>query len=176
MPIITNKKEENSFILLLMALIVVLTFIVPVSLPTESLTIISSAEALMNNGEIATNSVTLDEFQQWMINDTTMYHEYNDTYNCVKFSNDLRNNAQINGIKIYSVAVLEKNKNNHAINYGCFMDNCGKPVCVFIEPQTGEIFFNTSDYIRLNYKKNIVSITIKEGELEKNERYIKRIY
>lgn len=176
MPIVNNKKE-NPLILLIMALVIVLTFVVPVSLPIESLTIMSSAEALlMNNEEIVSNSIAWDEFQQWMINDTTMYHEYNNTYNCVQFSNDLRNSAQTNGIKIYGVAVLEKNKSNHAINYGCFMNDYGESVCALIEPQTGEIFFDVEDYICSNEEWNIVSITIKEGELEKNERSIKRIY
>ena len=176
MPVI-NKRENDSAILV-MGLVAVLVFVVPVSSPVESVTLLDTIRAQLSSNEIVANSITWNDFQQWMIlNDTTIYHEYNnDTYYCVHFSTDLRNNTQNDGITIYRAVVWIKGNVSHSINYGCFVDDSGKPICALIEPQTGEIFFDVKDYIHSNKKWNIVSIIIKESAFGENEKSIKRIY
>ena len=177
MSIIINNKDE-SYAIVLMAVVVLAFFMISVSSPIKVMTVVDTVKAQVSSGEIVANSITWIEFQQWMMfNDTTMYHGYDeDIYHCVHFSTDLCRNAQNDGMTIYRAIVWVEGNVSHSINYGCFDDSSGEPVCALIEPQTGKVFFNVEDYIHSEEEWNIVSIIIKEGAFGESERSIKRIY
>ena len=185
-PIVVNKEKENIAIIIMIAIMLVgLSNIIACSAilqsPTETVALLETVKIKLNPTPegIVVNNMTWNDFKLWMFNnDSTVYNCYNDTfYDCNNFSNDLRNNAQADGIIIYGAFIRESDDKNHCLNYGCFKnDITGEPSYALIEPQEGKVFFEIEDYVHSKEEWDIISIIIKEGTFGENERSIKRIY
>jgi hypothetical protein len=77
---------------------------------------------------------TYKEAVQFIRSDQTDKNQYNQSYTCVNFANDFRDNALNEGYRCGYVAI-EFGETNHAIV--CF--NTSDNGLIFIEPQTDEI-------------------------------------
>jgi len=77
---------------------------------------------------------TYKEAVQFIRSDQTNKNQYNQSYTCINFANDFRNNALNEGYRCGYVAI-EFGETSHAIV--CF--NTSDNSLIFIEPQTDEI-------------------------------------
>jgi len=77
---------------------------------------------------------TYKEAVEFIRSDQTDKNQYNQSYTCIKFANDFRDNALNEGYRCGYVAI-EFGETNHAIV--CF--NTSDNGLIFIEPQTDEI-------------------------------------
>lgn len=83
---------------------------------------------------------TYKEAAQFIRSDQTDKNQYNQSYTCINFANDFRNNALNEGYRCGYVA-LEFGETKHAIV--CF--NTSDNGLIFIEPQTDEIVTLTTE-------------------------------
>ena len=165
--------------MIFLSLFAILTSSVVLSATDETVSLIETLKIQINpESEIVINNMTWNDFKLWMFKDDTAvaYNDYNASYNCNNFSDDLRISAEKEEITIYRTVILVEGKIGHSINYGCFTDGqTNKPTCALIEPQTGKVFSNISYYVR-SYDGEITSIIVKEGIYGENEKSIRRIY
>jgi len=83
---------------------------------------------------------TYKEAVQFIRSDQTNKNQYNQSYTCINFANDFRNNALNEGYRCGYVAI-EFGETSHAIV--CF--NTSDNSLIFIEPQTDEIVTLTTE-------------------------------
>lgn len=83
---------------------------------------------------------TYKEAMQFIRSDQTDKNQYNQSYTCINFANDFRNNALNKGYRCGYVAI-EFRETNHVIV--CF--NTSDNSLIFIEPQSDEVVTLTTE-------------------------------